>query len=184
MTSKAICFVCSMTCSNPNLGKPIVSISGRVTNHLHPLRKTPNGSKSLAPQTRLDQMVAHPHSPHCSRSLGTFALPRRIPKQSCSPKRLLAWSRSWRSIPNSFLSEHQWCLKSKQWFMQPNLVNVSNRRWNYSVACEGLMGFEGKLNFTWLKFERSETNIQKRRLRWEMDYNSHKPTKHHCHQQK
>lgn len=29
--------------------------------------------------------------------------------------------------------------------MQPNLVNVSNRRWKKSGAYEGLMGFEGKL---------------------------------------
>ena len=110
--------------------------------------------------------VAHPHSPHCSlSSLGTFALPRRIPKQSCSPKRLLAQDLEGPFHPSTSECVKQ-AMKKKRGLWRLNGV------WRQTY------------NFTWLKFERSETNIQKRKLRWEMEYNSHKPTKHHCHQQK
>ena len=71
--------------------------------------------------------VAHPHSPHCSlSSLGTFALPRRIPKQSCSPKRLLA-----QDLEGPFHPSTSECVKQ-----------AMKKK---SVAYEGLMGFEGKL---------------------------------------
>lgn len=124
MTSKAICFVCSMTCSNPNLGKPIVSISGRVTNHLHPLRKTPNGSKSLAPH-------GWPGCPPTFSAL-FFVESRHVRSPTKNSKAILQPKKapgtgSWRSIP----SEHQW------------MCQTGDEK--KSVAYEGLMGFEGKL---------------------------------------